>query len=344
MREVEGNRQLGPDEDDALARLLRLAGPRPATPEERTDRVRAAVRKSWLAEIQSRARLRWYAWALASAAALVVVAWATLKRGGPVPGAAPPVASLEAQSGAGAEVFVPGAERVTSLALGQAIVAHSEVRTGSDGRAALRLASGASLRIDLGTRVLLLTASELRLDRGAVYVDSVPRADRGLPLRVHTPFGVAQDLGTQFEVRIVENALRLRVREGQVVLRRGDLSESALAGSELTARAAGGLDRRPVAVDGPEWGWAIEIAPSFEIEGQSLDRFLGWVSRETGWRLRFASADTSRAAPSIVLHDSVRGLTPAEALAAVLPTCGLTHRVSEGTLVVEPRSSRVPRP
>ncbi len=343
MKEVESKHQLGPDEGDALARLLRLAGPRPATPQERADRVHTAVRKRWLAGIQSRARLRWYAWAFASAAVLVAAASATLRRSGPVPAAAGPVASLEAQSGAGAEVLGPRAARATPLALGQAIVADSEVRTGADGRAALRLARGASLRMDLGTRVRLLTSSELRLDRGAVYVDRVPRTDRGLPLRVHTPFGVAQDLDTQFEVRIVENALRLRVREGQVVLRRGALSELALAGSELTAHAAGGLDRRPVAVDGPEWGWAITIAPSFEIEGQSLDRFLDWVSRESGWRLRFASADTPRAAPVIVLHGSVRGLTPTEALAAVLPTCRLTHRVSEGTLVIEAQHSEPSR-
>ena len=35
------------------------------------------------------------------------------------------------------------------------------------------------------------------------------------------------------------------------------------------------------------------------------------------------------------LHGSIDGMTPVEALDAVLPTCGLTHRVDAGTLHVQ---------
>ena len=38
----------------------------------------------------------------------------------------------------------------------------------------------------------------------------------------------------------------------------------------------------------------------------------------------------------ISLSGSVNGLTPEEALAAVLPTCGLVHRVDAGDLYLSP--------
>jgi hypothetical protein len=71
-----------------------------------------------------------------------------------------------------------------------------------------------------------------------------------------------------------------------------------------------------------------------DIEGVKVRTFLGWISRETGWRVEFADETTASAADSIVLHGSIAHLTPVEATGAVLSSAGLGHRVSDGTLVV----------
>ena len=63
------------DDEDATARLLHLAGPRPDVPAERAARVREAVRERWQAGTRRR-RIRravWSAAALAATAAMVVL-------------------------------------------------------------------------------------------------------------------------------------------------------------------------------------------------------------------------------------------------------------------------------
>jgi len=147
---------------------------------------------------------------------------------------------------------------------------------------------------------------------------------------------VATDVGTRFEVRLRESSLCVRVREGIVNVTRGGRTHEARTGVELTLDEAGEVEHRTVPVYGPEWQWSLEIAPAFDIEGRTLREFLGWVSRETGWRLRFHDPTVAAGTASVILSGSIEGLTPADALAVVLPTSGLRHRVAEGVLIVEP--------
>ena len=58
------------DHGDDVATLIRLAGQRPAVPEERIERARPAARTTWQQETRrrSRARYLWGAAALAAAA------------------------------------------------------------------------------------------------------------------------------------------------------------------------------------------------------------------------------------------------------------------------------------
>jgi hypothetical protein len=92
--------------------------------------------------------------------------------------------------------------------------------------------------------------------------------------------------------------------------------------------------RRPGTVSGPDWAWVGESAPVFAIEGVKLREFLGWIGRETGLRVDLADSEAAAVADSCVLHGSIEYLTLADAPGVVLSSCGLGHRVSNGTLVV----------
>ena len=72
------------------------------------------------------------------------------------------------------------------------------------------------------------------------------------------------------------------------------------------------------------------------LEGLSARQFLDWAARESGRELSFADLDLEHSAASIVLSGSTEGLTIEEALAAVLPTCRMTHQVDQGVLRVKP--------
>jgi ferric-dicitrate binding protein FerR (iron transport regulator) len=313
-------------EVDPVARLLRLAGARPPVPVERAGRVEAAVREAWQSAGAERRRRRRLAWSagVAAAAALALalgVAW------WPDPGATLMVAHVERITGA-AQLQLEGARQ--PLVAGARLMPGALVVTDADGRAALRLAGGPSLRLDVESRLRLGGGGRLTLDRGALYVDS----QGGPPITVQTPWGLVEERGTQFEVRVAGEAVRVRVREGGVVLGDGKGAWNAPAGEELVLGADGRLARGKVAFHGEPWSWVQQIAPPFDLEGRTLGQFLAWVGRETGRQVRWQEPAREATKSANVLHGTLEGMTPDESLAAVLPTCGLAHRLDGDTVVL----------
>lgn len=206
----------------------------------------------------------------------------------------------------------------------------------SGGRTAVRLAGGQSVRLDAGSRVRFESRSSMTLERGAVYFDS--RSGAGVEVR--TALGVVRDIGTQFEVRLlpdVSPVLRVRVREGSVMLEQDDASHLAVAGEQLRIDATGNLKRDTTQVHGPRWNWVLDTAPTPEIAGKPLSSFLDWAAREGGWELRFADDETARIAAATVLHGDVRNLSVTEASSMVLQGSGLGYHLEGGAFVVELR-------
>jgi ferric-dicitrate binding protein FerR (iron transport regulator) len=219
---------------------------------------------------------------------------------------------------------------------GDLLGAGDVVRTAPDSRIALRLQDGTSLRLDTQSTARLLSAASIALLEGALYVDTGASPLRASPIEVHTPLGLVTEVGTQFDVRLSAGSLSLRVRDGQVSLSRGGRLYSAGAGRRLTVDSEGKVAAGDTARHGEEWSWTLGIAPSFDLEGRSLHDFLAWVSSETGWRVEYEEPSIAERAPTLILHGSIEGLRPDQAPAAVLPTCGLRHKVAEGAVIVGP--------
>jgi ferric-dicitrate binding protein FerR (iron transport regulator) len=303
-----------------LRRLLESAGARPEPPAEDLARIKEVFRAEWREQVRRRTSRRTPR-LLALAAMLVAaagLAWWLWSRG---PAVAPePAAHVESVSGGPA----------AGLEAGREILAGTELETTS-GRAALRLTEGSSLRLDTGTRVRLVSAAEVRLDRGAVYLDSGPG---GRKVSVRTSLGVVSDVGTRFEVRLLAESLRIRVREGEVRIAGGAGPGSAAAGEEVILLADGAVERHRVAPYGPEWDWVVEAAPPLAIDGLTLDQVLAGVARETGWTIDYEDEALAASAASIRVHGPAGGLAPDQALDVVLPGAGLSHRVVDGRLFI----------
>jgi ferric-dicitrate binding protein FerR (iron transport regulator) len=316
-------------EADPIARLVRLAGARPAVPAERAIRAETAVRAAWQASVSARRRRVAGAWAggLALAATLALVVGLVWQQ--PTTPAAAPLAGTVERLVGGVELqaFAGPAQPLQS---GSRLVAGVTVATAPDGRVAVRLESGASLRLDVGSRLTFETPTRLLLHSGAVYVDS----QVGDPVVVETPWGTVEERGTQFEVRLASDAVRVRVREGGVHLAGERGSWDAARGDELVLTAAGTLSRRSVPFHGEAWSWVQAIAPAFQLEGRTLGDFLAWFARETGRAVVWTDPAEQRRSLAVVLHGSVDGLTPEQGLAAVLPTCGLAHRLEGGAVTL----------
>jgi len=329
--------------DEKIAGLLRLTGPRPAVPVDRTERVKAATHDRWRAEVSGRSRRRRVrvAAALAAAAAIVLVAGLArrLRVGAPAPQA--PAALVEAVTG---PVFIRPAQGTatapSALRAGDAVPPGSGLQTDENGRLALRLPSGGSLRLDVDTRIEALTDRSLTLVAGAVYVDSGGRRAPGAEeperaIEIHTPAGRIREIGTQFEVRLGEATVRLRVREGLVSVDRPSGGLQVTSGRELQLDRGGATSSRELPIHGEEWAWTEAIAPRMAIEGRFLREFLDWMARERGLGLQFRRNDLAASASTIRLNGSIEGLTLDQALESVLLTCGMRHRIEGGLLVVE---------
>lgn len=333
------------EEEEALRRLLGDAGPRPALPENDLSSIKEAARAEWRRRYGDRGarpmpvRLWMGLAAAALFAAVGLIWWARTPAASPV--STPAAASIELLSGA--TRWKASGESAVSLlpnAVGQPLPAGSELETGGEsagsGRLALRMAGGASVRFDAGTRARLASATVIELRQGAVYVDTEGAPAGGEDVAVRTPAGLFQAVGTQYEVREEGGGTptRLRVREGSVRLERGDKSVLTNAGGELILHGDGRIVQGEVTAHGPEWDWVLKTAPMLDIEGVKVRRFLDWLARESGRRIEFADPEAASLADSVVLHGSIAHLSPADATEVVLSSGGLGHRISDGTLEV----------
>jgi ferric-dicitrate binding protein FerR (iron transport regulator) len=317
--------------DIRIAQLLKLAGRRPMPEAAQMARARAAARAEWISVTNAR---RWRAWRLtlaAAAAALTVSlgAWLLIQRpAAPVAGVE--VAMVERLVGAAAAIDEAGVRR--GLDPGAALRAGDRIEVGDRDSAALALPDGLSLRLDSRT-IATLEPGAVRLAAGAIYIDSGSNR-AAAPVVVRTSLGTVRHVGTQFEVRLQKDSLRVNVREGTVVLEQGNDRWIAHAGSALLAAPGRPPERSTAPASGPGWEWVAALARPFQLEGATLAAFLDWAAREEGLRWAFADEALARRVGGTVLHGSIDGLTPQEALAAVLPTCGLTsHRDGERLIV-----------
>ncbi len=335
-------------DDDTVARLLRLAGHRPAVPARDAEIVKQAARFEWRRSVAARRRRAWMirgGGGLLAAAALLLLVLGRDPLSPRLPDAARAVAAVEAVNGTVRATVEDGSP--IDLAPGDALSPGTVVETGPFGavaapaRVALRLAGGTSIRLDAGSRLRVVAGDRLALERGAVYADSGAEAPTpGRAIAVDTPFGVVTDVGTQFEVRLdeVSNRLEVRVREGTVdVATAADRHRLSAAGgraAELTVSAGGGVARRKIACHGLLWSWIHDATPPLAGASRPVAEILEWAARESCWRLRYADPSLEQQA-SVPLEGSVAGLTPEEAVGLALAAAGLSYRLEDGVLTVE---------
>jgi ferric-dicitrate binding protein FerR (iron transport regulator) len=323
--------------DQDLERLLKSAGRREVPPAEIERAVRARVHADWQAMLRENRARRNRHGSFALAASLVAAAFglwiASTQSDGPsaaVGTLAVAVGEVRERSGWFSGWRVMGD--------GDVVVAGRTLETGTDGRAAIALPGGMSLRVDRDTRIALVDASRLRLERGTLYLDSGSGRVRTAQLLVETPTGSVRHVGTQYELRVLDAGVQLRVREGRVEFRSPTgLVEHGQTGEQLVIFGDGRVQRGEAPRSGPSWDWIADAAPALDLEGMSLARFLAWSGRELGFAVSFAPAISEAELASVIVHGSTAGLTPTEALRAVFATTSYEATIVGDRIVVDRR-------
>jgi len=323
----------GATDGDQIGQLLKLAGRRQMPGVADMHRAREAAHAEWAVVVRRRAwRGRWQIGLGALAAAFcALAAWMSL-RAPTTPRPSADVATIQRIAGT-VLVTSAGMDRQPVTAPGVRLPPGTRIEIGDSGGAALALADGSIVRLDRATVAVIVETRQVNLERGAVYLDAGRTPASTSPLRVETRFGAVRHVGTRFEVRLADTSMRVRVREGSVAVERQGTQWTAPAGEALLFTGAGTPSRHQIAMSGAEWSWVDRLAAPFVLEGATVAAFLDWIGREQGWQWEIADAALRARASRIVLHGSIEGLTPEEALAAVLPAAGLSYR-RDGTRVV----------
>jgi ferric-dicitrate binding protein FerR (iron transport regulator) len=299
--------------DDAVERLIRIAGPRPAVPADIAARVRANVHEAWRNEVGAgRTRSR-FIWTLPLAAAIATAVILTINRTSSEPEQPWVVARIERVTG-----------NAPQLTAGAAVNARSTITTAA-ARAAFRLADGTSIRIDEQSRVRFDTPHRIALESGALYVDA-----KHSGIRIETPFGIVRDVGTRFEVRVTADKARIRVRDGEIAV----ANHHARRGEQLDVMRNGDVATTDVPPFGGDWRWLMDLSPRFQLEGARVAEFLAWVSAESGMEVRYDSQATAHHAAETTMHGSVGDLRADVAADAILPTARMRASIRGGVLTV----------
>lgn len=318
---------------DPLAHLIHVAGRREAPPAQTYERALAAATQSWQTTLR---RHRWRRMTSLAAGIAVLgvglgIAWYSLTSQDAV---AQPVAKITRVIGA-VRVKPAGSRDWISLRDDAGpLLTGATLRTETSSAAALQI-EAISLRIADGAEVVLESKSRLRLVRGKVYVDTGAPGVVGRMLVV-TDAASVSDVGTQFEVQYQQSNYHVRVREGEVLLQHGSQRQHGAAGEQISIDGAGTIRVAPFARDDPSWRWVHALASAPDIDNQPLTFLLGWVARETGVAIRYASPAVERKATNTILHGSIRHLEPLQALTVMMATTDLQHEVlSDGTIMIK---------
>jgi ferric-dicitrate binding protein FerR (iron transport regulator) len=320
--------------DNDIERVLKGTGPRDRPPADVESSVREHLRGEWRSIVaEGRARRQWRT-GLALAASLAVAALGIWLSGPLLTGSGEVVATMALASGdVRAKEGLLG--RWQPVGDDQSLHAGEALLTGSAGRGSLSLPGGVSLRLDHDTLITLTSADRVDIERGAMYVDAGRESVATAPLTVVTSAGELRHVGTQYEVRLLGTDVRVRVREGHVEWSdaQGRAARGAV-GDQLTIAADGAIARDVVPPYGESWDWVAAAAPGIDIDGRPLTEFLDWAGRELGREIAFVNADVASEAAGVTVHGSIAGLTPAQALDAVLATTRLQGVMDDGRILI----------
>jgi hypothetical protein len=318
------------DRDDAMRDLLRQ--PRPLTVDAaRAARVRGAVHAAWRDTAEGTRSWR-RGFAIAAAAVLVVAVGLTLaawlrERGTP-PAAAPIASALFVTS----EVVFQHDGQARAGRVGEGLSPGTRITT-YGGRAAIALANGVELRLDSGTAITLDTERSMSLTSGAVYLDSSHRTGPPETVAIVARGTVIRDIGTRYEVRLSDQELRVRVRDGRVEVLSAFGMREADRGGQLSVTSSGIRSGR-ASISGADWDWIVRAVRPPQLEGRPLTEFLAWAEREGGRPIRFADPALEQASAATIVHGPIERLTVEEALDVVLPSCGLARRTDGDVITV----------
>lgn len=308
-------RQSAADEQ-TIEQLIKLGGLQREVDPQCTERVRQRVFQVWLAkqsqnspspESPDRASgaLRWNRRTWWGALGMAAMLWA-----GVVMVGLPRLLHVRGETVATVRsVMGTATANDVSFGSGSSLKTGDELSTDKSGAVVLALPNGSIVKIDKLTKLRFTGPEDIELFAGGIYFNSFNQGH----IRIHTTRGVASDIGTEFETRLLENELLVRVREGKV---RVDQAKTAVyvASGQVLRLAQGTARITNIAVDDEYWIWADAMDDDFSLTSRSMAEILVWLAHKEGWSLIYEDAADQQRARQDVIHGRLNVVDGAQLL------------------------------
>ncbi len=194
------------------------------------------------------------------------------------------------------------------------------LKTKKNNRLMVSLFNGNEFRVDENTHFMVESNNHLKLISGQIYVDSDSTGGHH-KLTIETPLGKVNHIGTQYSVSFSNEQLKVGVREGLVLVSSDSLSSAELPkGRNLVLNGAGQAVYSDINAYDPQWQWTQKITGGYAIQDQSLTDYLQWVSKESGYPIKWQSDTVRNKASNIKLSGSINGILPVDSLDVIIPT------------------------
>lgn len=326
-------RQVPLNDEKAIEALIRLGGQRDEIDPRQTERVRHHVYQAWLQKNQQQDRpsLITYLGSMvtharpksskvfASAAALVLIVFGAQQF---LQEKRKPVANVKALEG---HAVYQGVNLQTT----DSIATGTEVSTGTPAGLSLELVAGGVLKLDQYSRIYFMDRENVRLLSGAVYFDSKGSGS----IHIHTPHGIARDIGTQFEARLSPGKLLVRVRDGRVRVDRGKNAVLVDSGQALQL-ADGAAEVSDIPPGQEPWVWADALDEDFTLDGHSMAEILAWIARRETWTLTYADDLARQRAGEDIIHGDLETQDSRELLRQLSLISDMRFELNANSLMV----------
>lgn len=327
--------------DAGIGKLIAAAGPGPRAGAEARERTYAAVHARWQDTVRRRQeairrRSRFLYGAFGLAASLLVAAAVLYWQQDTAPardGSRPFSAEFLRIEGHAERLREGEVRELEASATAAGLAAGDSLRTGGDGRLALRLGRDLAVRVNVDSELILVDQNTVALLAGTLYIDS-GNGTASPPLVVNTPLGAVAHVGTRYEVHFGNAGLRVRVREGAVKLDGPAGARIGQSGEQLDIGADGTASRTVIAPDDAVWNWATELASLPAADEYTVAETLAWVARERGLRLEYATGGAQQRWTEEALSGLPVDLSPSEMLEIIGQTTGLRYEIRSARLVV----------
>ena len=146
-----------------------------------------------------------------------------------------------------------------------------KIETAEESSAVVTLKGGSDITMDEKSTITFQDDRQVRVDSGQVYFDVAPSSTL---FRVLTPFGDITVFGTEFNVLVEADSVRVDVAEGVVRFEKGELYETLNEGDSVEVRGnAEQLQPRYGGRIAERTLWATKIQPNTVVKNEFLAKY-----------------------------------------------------------------------